>query len=260
MATYFESGVGKAILHAASDYSIDLGRLAASQALSQIKRFQPSLALAFVSPELDISAVTEGIVEILGNCPLIGTSTAGEIANVFIRHGVVVAILASPHLTARVGLGDGVSQDYRQAVNDALTDAGIGEYFNNNHPQHQMLHMSAAGTPWISPVLLIVFSPGSTKLQLSLSHDIHSTLRQSSANRIPIFGGSSGDYFKYNANYQLVNNRVASDAIALAFIDTDILFGLGMSHGFFPTKRRLYASVLTWSRKINQLQNRKHKK
>ena len=54
MATYFESGVGKAILHVASDSCVALGRLAASEALSQITHFQPSLALAFISPELEI--------------------------------------------------------------------------------------------------------------------------------------------------------------------------------------------------------------
>ncbi len=43
MATYFESGVGKAILHTDSANSAELGRLAATEALAQIKRFQPSL-------------------------------------------------------------------------------------------------------------------------------------------------------------------------------------------------------------------------
>jgi hypothetical protein len=47
MATYFESGVGKGVLHTDSTNSAGLGRLAASEALSQIKRFEPSLALAF---------------------------------------------------------------------------------------------------------------------------------------------------------------------------------------------------------------------
>jgi two-component sensor histidine kinase len=239
MATYFESGVGKAILHTGLASSAELGRLAATEALSHIKRFQPSLAFAFISPELAVHEVTEGLTDVLEDCPLIGTSTAGGIAGHYIRHGVVVAVLASPHLSARVGMGSGVSKDFRKAVNEALSNAGISQYFNYNHPQHQMLHLTAAGAPWISPVLLIVFSPGSTKSQLSLSHDIHSELRKSSANRIPIFGGSSCDYFKYDANYQLANNRVASDAIALAFIETEILFGLGMSHGFFPTKSRV---------------------
>ena len=135
MATYFESGVGKAILHTDSTNSVELGRLAASEALSQIKLFQPSLALAFVSPELEIAEVSKGINDVLDDCPLIGTSSAGEIANGFIRHGIVVAILASPHLSARVGLGDRVSQNYRKAVDEALSDAGISEYFNYNYPR-----------------------------------------------------------------------------------------------------------------------------
>ena len=85
MATYFESGVGKAILHTDSANSVELGRLAATEALAHIKHFQPSLALAFVSPELEIVEVTEGLADVLGDCPLIGTSTAGEIAGGYIR-------------------------------------------------------------------------------------------------------------------------------------------------------------------------------
>ena len=131
MATYFESGVGNAVWHSASGKSIELGCLAASDALSQIKQFQPCLAFAFVSPELEISKATEGIA------------------------------------------------------------------------------------------------------------DIHSVLRKSSANCIPIFGGSSADYFRYGPNYQINNDHVSSDAIALAFLEMEILFGLGMSHGFFPSKKRV---------------------
>jgi two-component sensor histidine kinase len=239
MATYFESGIGKASLHDSSVKSFEFGRLAASEALSQIKRFQPCIAFAFISPELEVSEVTEGVMSVLDDCPLIGTSTAGEIANGFVRNSVVVGLLASPHMSARVGMGNGVSQDYQKAVYEALSDTGINQYFNYSHPQHQMLRMSAAGAPGISPVLLLAFSPGSTNSQLSLSHDVHSVLRKSSANRIPIFGGSSADYFKYGPNYQIVNNRVSNDAIALAFIETEINFGLGMSHGFFPTKKRV---------------------
>jgi hypothetical protein len=108
MATYFESGIGKAILHSDSANSAQLGRLAATQALAQLKRFQPSLALAFVSPELEIAEVSKGINDVLDGRPMIGTSTAGEIANGFIRHGIVTAILACPHY-------------YRKAVVEALS-------------------------------------------------------------------------------------------------------------------------------------------
>lgn len=102
MATYFESGVGKAVLHVASDNSVELGRLAASQALSQIKRFQPCLAFAFLSPEMEVSEVTEGVMGVLGDCPLIGASTAGEIAKLSVffepRHSLSTAeILSKSH-------------------------------------------------------------------------------------------------------------------------------------------------------------------
>ena len=234
MVAYFEASIGKAT----SGKAFEMGRKAASEALSQIDQFQPSLALAFVSPELDIPEVNRGLLDVLEDCPLIGTSTAGEIANGFIKHSVVVALLCSPHLTVRLGMGKGVSKDFQRATHKALADANIAEYFSSKYPEHQMLNVSASGALGVSPVLLLVFSPGATKTSFSLTHDIHTLLRKSSSNRVPIFGGSSGDYFQYGPNYQMVNQNVSTDAVALAFLETEILFGLGMSHGFSPTTKR----------------------
>jgi two-component sensor histidine kinase len=241
MGVYIESGIGSANDGSAAE----IGRKAALQAISQIQKFKPSLALVFVSSEVDIEEVNRGVVEILGDCPLIGTSTAGEIANGLIRHGAVVAVLASLHLRARVGMGKGVSKDFRIAAQDALTQAGASEYFNQGHPLHQMLHVSASGMPGISPVFLIVFSPGATKTQASLSHEIQTFLRSTSANRIPIFGGSSGDYLHFESNYQIKNEIVSGDAVALAFVETETLFGMGMAHGFSPTTKHALVTRAT---------------
>lgn len=234
MGTYFEAGVGKAFRGRA----IEVGRRAAKQALSQLKQFKPSLAIVFACPELNLKEVDRGIVEVLGNCPVIGTSTAGEIVNSPVNRSVVVAVIASPHLRARVGIGEGVSKDFNEAVEKALNNAGVSKYFSPEQPLHQMLHTSTSRKPHISPVLLIMFTPGGTRKQVSLSHDIHSMLRKASANRIPIFGGSSGDYFRFETNYQICNDRVKNDSIVLAFIESEILFGMGMAHGFSPTTKR----------------------
>lgn len=234
MATYFESGVGKAI----SGSPLEMGKDAVSQALSHIKQFDPSLAIAFISPELDIPEVNRGMIEVLGDCPLIGSSTGGEIANRSLKNSVVVALLASPHIKVKVGIGKKVGQDFQKAVQEALTDADIGDYFTSKSPEHQMLNIAGRGSPGASPVLLFVFSPGTTSNQFSLSHDIHTMLRKDSANRIPIFGGSSADYFKYGPNYQIVNNCVATDSVAVALLETELLFGVGMAHGFVPTTLR----------------------
>ncbi len=234
MGTYFEAGVGKAF----RGKGADLGRRAALQALSQLKQYKPSLAMVFACPELDLKEIDTGIMEVLGECPVIGTSTTGEIANGPVNRGVVVSVIASPHLRARVGMGNGVSKDFRGAVERALSNAGVSKYFSPDQPFHQMLHISTSRKPRVSPVLLIMFTPGGTKSQVSLSHDIHSLLRKASANRIPIFGGSSGDYFRFESNFQIINDRVESDAIVLAFIESELLFGMGMAHGFSPTTKR----------------------
>lgn len=234
MGMYIETGVGKAV----TGNDNEMGRKAATEALAQLSNFKPTLTIVFVSSEVDIEEVNRGVAEIVGDCPVIGTSTAGEIADGYFTRSVIVTVIASPHLRVRVGIGKHVASDYKKAVKQALTGAGVSEYFNSAHPLHQMLHMSTSKGAGISPVLLIVFSPGATKRQVSLSHDIHSELRKASVNRIPIFGGSSSDYFHFESNYQIANNVVYSDAIALASIEAEILFGLGTAHGFSPTTKR----------------------
>jgi len=233
MARYFEAGIGTA----AQGKAFQMGKSAASEALSQLKTFDPSLALAFISSELDIPEVNRGIIEILGKCPLIGTSAGGEIANGPLNKSVVVTVIASNHLRVRVGMGSGVKENFRGAVEASLKDAGISDYFNSDHPLHQTLHMAAPEIPGVSPVLLIMFSPGATRTTPSLSHDIHTMLRKASSNHIPIFGGTSSDYFHFESSFQLVNERVSDDAIALAFLESEILYGLGMAHGFTPTTK-----------------------
>jgi two-component sensor histidine kinase len=251
MGIYFEAGVGKAT----AGSSLEMGRSAAMEAISQLEEFKPVLALVFVCSELDMSAVNQGVTQILGDCPIIGTSTAGEIANGLVMKGVVVSVIGSPHLKVRVGMGGGVSKDYRKAVNKALHEAGASDYFSSQHPLHQMLHISASGMPGVSPVLLMVFSPGATKTQPSLSHEIQTSLRKLSSNRIPIFGGSSGDYFNFESNYQIVNDNVSEDAIALAFVESEILFGLGMAHGFSPTTKQALVTKAS-GHIINELDGR----
>jgi len=241
MGTYFESGVGKAT----AGNGIEMGQSAAQEALSQIKQFEPCLALVFISPKLEVHEVYRGVLDVLNGCPTIGVSTAGEIANGLVKNGAVVTVIASPHIRVRLGMGKAVSHDYERAVQEALRDAGISEYFSSGHPVHQALNMSVAGAPGVSPVLLIAFTPGVTKTCHSLSHDIHTLLRTASANRIPIFGGSSGDYLQFTSNYQMINGKVSTDSIALAFIESEILFGMGMAHGFSPTTKRALITKAT---------------
>lgn len=234
MGKYIETGVGKCL----AGKPAEMGRTAASEAIAQLRHFKPTLTLLFVSSELDIEEVNRGVREVVGDCTLIGTSTAGELAGGYFSRSVVVAVIASPRLRVRAGIGKDVSTDYRAAVNQALTSAGSAEYFTAGHPLHQMLHMSTAKKDTVSPAFLITFSPGATRRQACLGHDIHTELRKASENRIPIFGGTSSDVFRFESNYQILNDCVCSDAIVIAFLESEVLFGLGMAHGFSPTTKR----------------------
>jgi len=234
MANYLECAIGQAT----TGSEAQIGRSAAQMALSQIKRFEPSLAIAFISAVQDIPAVTMGIRDILGGCPLIGTSSAGNITECYQPRGAVVGLIASPHLKIHLGLGESVSKGYQAATDQALTQAGIQKYFNSKEPLHQMLHVADASAYGVSPVFMITFTPGPIGDQASPAHMIHTYLRQSSANRIPTFGGTSADFFKYEANYQIIDHQVAQDALAIAFVESELLFGIGLSHGYTPTTKR----------------------
>lgn len=233
MDNYIETGIGKAT----SGTGFDRGRKAAQAALNRLSRYKPTLALLFVSSELDIQQVTNGVGDVLGDCPLLGTSTAGEIANGYFALGVVVAVIASPRLRVHIGVGRDVSSDYKRAVSEALTAGDVAEYFSPDHPLHQVLRMSTSRSGGVSPAFMIMFSPGATMARPSLSHEIHTELRKASANRVPIFGGSSSDFFRFEANCQIANGRVFHDSLVTAFVEADILFGLGAAHGFSPTTK-----------------------
>jgi two-component sensor histidine kinase len=234
MAKYIESGIGTA----SKGSGFMLGQRAALDALACLKRYKPSLALVFISADVDAEAANRGVNDALNGCQLIGTSTSGGIANGLIERGVVVTLIASPYMNVRVGMGTGVAADYTRATQSALNQAAAAPYFDTHQLQHQTIDLATLNTPWVSPVLLIAFTPGSTKTQISHSHEIHTYLRKSSSNRIPVFGGSSGDDFRFETNCQFVNDRMDGDAIALAFIETEVRFGMGMAHGFDATKRR----------------------
>ena len=68
----------------------------------------------------------------VGPAPLIGASAAGQIHNGVRRRAVVVVALASPYLQVKVGVGRGVSQDWEQAVIEAITTPEIAPYFTGS--------------------------------------------------------------------------------------------------------------------------------
>ncbi len=212
------------------------GAAAATQALEAIARFTPSLAIVFASGLLDPEEVARGVTSVTGGCPMVGTSSAGEICCGHTEGTVVVTVLASPYLSAQVGVGEGLSVDWEQAVRAALPRNDNSAYFRDA-PKLGRPFYFAHPASGLSPLFGLLFSPGVSMERPSYSYDVHTFLKQRTLGRVPIVGGCSGHPRFDREGFQLANGRSYRDAVVLALVETDLLFGIGVAHGFRPTRR-----------------------
>jgi len=233
MRKHIEVGTGVAYGNDSYKAGVD----AASQALSKLKKFRPTLVLVFSSTKFDMAQVTQDLASVTGDCPMIGTSSVREIHQTPASDSVVVTIFASPYLTVEVGVGEGVSIDWESATLEALPKGETATYFHGEQKLGRPYYFSHPSSG-ISPVFALLFSPGMTLDQPSLSHEIHTFLRRRTLGRIPIVGGSSSSSDPNLRNYQIANGKVYEDAVVLAVVETDLLFGIGVAHGFRPTRNR----------------------
>ncbi len=222
-------GVGK------GDEACATGAETARQAMSAIHEQPVSAVLVFASVRYDLQELLQGVYSVVGEAPILGTTTAGEICDGPQRESVVVAVLTSPCLKVRVGLGEGVSQDWRQAVAQATSAAEIRPFFSRD---------TRDGDPWPAlarqgkAAFALLFSPGSTHHADSHSYEIMEELKRLSQDRLPIFGGGSADDWRMEQNCVLLGRRAYPDSMLVAVFETQLRFGMGLAHGFRPGSRQ----------------------
>jgi len=210
---------------------------AAQLCMSQLRVFRPSLVTVFASARFDPREVASGVAGVVGDCPMIGASSAGEISGTPLTDSVVVTILASPHLSAEVGVGEGVSNDWQTATRAALPRGRSSAYFRDG-PKVGRPFYFAHPASGLSPLFVLLFSPGKTLDQPSLGHEIQAFLKRGTLGRVPIVGGNTSTPDLAVGNFQIANGKAYRDAVVMAVVESDLLFGVGVAHGFKPTKRR----------------------
>ncbi|HAY21809.1 MAG TPA: hypothetical protein DCY27_06515 [Desulfobacterales bacterium] len=218
---------------AAGYNSLRVGREAAQEALHAIPGSFPTAVLVFASVKYNLVEVLHGIHEVITNAPVLGATTAGEICNAPQKESVVVIVLASPYLRVRVGVGQGVSRDWRQAVNESVSAPDLAPLFS---PADSRIWQEL--TLQGKSVFALLFSPGNTKTADSRSFEILEELKRLSLGRIRIVGGSAADDWRLETNYVLWGKRAYPDSMLLAVFETQLRFGIAMAHGFHPTSRR----------------------
>jgi PAS domain S-box-containing protein len=209
------------------------GAEAARQALLGIRKHPVSVALVFAAANYDLEALLQGIQKVMGEAPVIGATTAGEICNGVEQETVVVLVLASPYLRVKVAVGKNVSQDWQQSLIEAITAPQLYPYFST-----QDTTIWTALTHQGKSAFAVLFSPGTTHANDSRSFDIFETLKHLSQGRLPILGANAADDWRLDGNYVFWGSQVFRDGFLVAVFETSLKFGISLAHGFRPTSQR----------------------
>ncbi len=209
--------------------SFETGMNAAKQAIESIHIYEISVILVYTSVKYDLQEVLQGIKFIVGKAPVIGTSTAGEICDVCCKDTVTVVALASPYLKVHCGIGTNVSENWQASLNMAVESPEVSPFF------HNIGEFSRNITRDGKSIFIMLFTPGNTKTSISNSYEILEALKAKSLGTYPIFGGASVDGTQLEINYVLHDLEVFRDSILLVVFETELQFGISLTHGFIPT-------------------------
>ncbi|MBD3408342.1 MAG: PAS domain S-box protein [Candidatus Lokiarchaeota archaeon] len=217
-----EVGVGYSTLKD----SYQAGLAASKDALSQIMEHEVSVVILFTSSRFDLEKLAQGVKEVADDAIVIGTTTAGEIADRRLENSVVVVVLASPFISVNVGIGTNVAKDWRSAVEDVIKSSDVAKYFQKDYSIWANLTRNGKN------VFGLLFSPGATLKADSQNYLILQELISRSESKIPFFGGASADDWKLEENHVILNGKVYPNSILLAVFETSLSFGIGMAHGY----------------------------
>ena len=211
----------------------DAGNNAASVAITNIENFPLSVVLIYASVHYDLEQVNAGIRSIVGNVPMLGTTTAGEICNGTHRNSVTVVVIASPYLSVHAAVGNRVSEDWRMALTQAVQNPAISSFVNGE--QHLDSDLISSGKSLVA----MIFYPGNTRAASSMGYELLETFKRMSLGRIPVFGGAAADDWHMESNSVFLGDQVHRDSVLVAIFETQLEIGTSLSHGFQPIGHKM---------------------
>lgn len=171
----------------------------------------PKLLVVFCSDSYDLSALLAGVNDVSGDAPLIGCSTAGEIAtNGPADTSVVVTAFGGPGFDVVTAAATGVAARLREA--GAEVAGALGDVADRPHQ------------------VLLLLTDGLAGDQQEIVRGAYGVLGAA----VPLVGGCAGDDLKMRATAQLHGRAVLRDAIVAAAVSSEAPFGIGVHHGWRP--------------------------
>lgn len=182
------------------------------------------LVLVYASTRHDPRRVVAAVRGAVGDVPLVGCSTTGEMCPAgLLQGGIVVAGLRSEALHAAVGHGSDVYRDPGGAARRAISMA------------RARLDPSAVAAS--KNKLCLLHTAGFTLDQVGVEEDVLAAVREELGEEWLVVGGSAGDDLRFLKNFQFSGDAVFDDAVVMALIATDLDVAHCMAHGFVPTDR-----------------------
>ena len=192
-------------LGSADGFEYAAGARAADEALV---REDAKLVIVFCSGSHDLAAVVLDVRSRTGDVPLIGCTTAGEIATTGPTDaGVIVVALGGDGFAVDTAVATDASRDMRQA--GARIARCVPERADLPHR------------------VLLLLSDGLAGDQQELVRGAYGVLGAG----VPLVGGCAGDDLRMTKTFQLHGDRVLTDAVVAAGIGADAPLGIGVRHG-----------------------------
>lgn len=181
--------------------------------------------LAFASDDLDLEAFAAALVEVAGDVPVVGCSTAGEIGPGGISDGAAVVVaVGGPGFHARTAIQRDVSRDLRRAGAEATKAA---------HPADGA-HRA-----------VILLSDGLAGDQQEVVRGAYSV----AGALIPLVGGCAGDEMRMRRTRQIYGAEVLTDSVIAIGLTSDAPIGVAAQHGW----RRVGEPMLVTASDANQV-------
>ncbi len=169
----------------------------------------PKLIVLFASEALDLQALVSRAHELAAGAPLVGCSTAGEIAGGGPGDaGVVALALGGPGFNAATRCATGLGAEPRAA--GATAAAALAD---------------VASMP---NQVLMLLTDGLAGDQQELVRGAHAIAGAG----VPLVGGCAGDDLRMTATHQFFEGQVLRDAVVSAAIGSDAPIGIGVRHGW----------------------------
>jgi hypothetical protein len=187
----------------------DARRAGVEAATGALGGADPKLLVVFSSDSYDLKQLLAGVREIAHDVPVIGCSTAGEIAAAGpATAGVVIMALGGEGFSVATAASDADAQGLRQAGADvAACVAGI-----DSRPYKVML----------------LLSDGLGGDQQEVVRGAHRVLGA----QVPLVGGCAGDDMKMQHTFQFHGDRVLEHSVVGAAIGSEGPIGIGVEHGW----------------------------